>query len=91
MFRWRRKIDELQLWEMLRRRGTRRLANRDALALAAAVERCTACKHVRRCESELTVPGPSRQLEEYCANIMYLRYLEAMQRHDPPSLTGPDT
>lgn len=48
MFRWRRKIDELQLWEMLRRRGTRRLANRDALALAAAVERCTACKHVRR-------------------------------------------
>jgi hypothetical protein len=91
MFRWRRKIDELQLWEMLSRRGTRRLANRDARALEDAAERCTGCKHVRQCESDLKLPDPIGGLEEYCPNIMYLRYLDAMQRHDPPSLTGPDT
>lgn len=91
---WRRAvrgIEQLQLWEILRRRGTRRQANVNPQALAFAVERCTECRHVEEC-SRLLAAGEDAELEKLCPNAMYLRHLDAMKRHaGKPELTEPGT
>lgn len=76
----RREIEKLELWEVLHRRGTRRLANQNGQALVFALERCTACRHVPECGQGLEA-GPDGALEAFCPNIMYLRHLDAMKRH----------
>ena len=75
--RW--EIEKLELWEVLHRRGTRRLANHNLQALAFAVERCTDC-HLQECEQVLKA-GADRAIEQFCPNTMYLRHLDAMKRH----------
>lgn len=82
---WRRAvrpIAELQLWEVLRRRGTRRRANQNPQALEFAVQRCTECRHPEEC-SRLLAAGKDAELEKICPNTMYLRHLDAMERHAP--------
>jgi hypothetical protein len=91
MFRWWRRIEKLQLWEVLRRRGTRAWANQNPRGLEFAVERCVSCAQVKACERDLLSAEADARLETYCPNTMYLRHLDAMRRHNPPSLTGPDT
>ena len=76
----RREIEKLELWEVLQRRGTRRLANQNPQALAFAVERCSACRHAQECE-HLLEAGSDRAIEGFCPNTMYLRHLDAMKRH----------
>jgi hypothetical protein len=91
---WRRAvrgIEQLQLWEVLRRRGTRKAANQNPQALAFAVERCTECTHVEECDRALKSGGEA-ELGKFCPNAMYLRHLDAMKRHaGKPDLTGPGT
>jgi hypothetical protein len=80
---WRRavrSIADLQIWEVLRRRGTRRLANQNPAALAFAVERCTECRSVAEC-NRLLAEGKDAELDQLCPNAMYLRHLDAMDRH----------
>ena len=91
---WRRAvrdIAQLQLWEILRRRDTRKLANQNEQALAFAVERCIACPRPEEC-SRLLAAGQDEKIEAFCPNTMYLRHLDAMQRHAPKKdlLAGPD-
>jgi hypothetical protein len=74
------EIEKLQLWEVLQRRGTRRLANQNPQALAFAVERCVACRSADECE-HLLEAGSDRAIEQFCLNTMYLRHLDAMKRH----------
>ena len=89
--RWRRKVADLELWELLRRRGTRALASHNPGALEFAVERCTACKRVHECAADLATADGDARREKYCPNSMYLRHLDAMLRHAPKrSLTGSD-
>ena len=98
MFRWlsrawwraSRDPEQLELWEILRRRGTRELAERNAQALAAAAERCRDCRHPDEC-ARLIVDGRDAEIAALCPNVMYLRHLDAMKRHHLRSLTGPDT
>jgi hypothetical protein len=80
---WRRavrNISELPLWEVLRRRDTRKLAGRNERALAFAVERCTTCPHPEEC-IRLLAAGQDEKIEAFCPNAMYLRHLDAMERH----------
>jgi len=78
--RARREIEKLELWEVLHRRGTRRLANQNPQALVFAVERCTACRHVEECGRLLNAAG-DRAIEQFCPNTMYFRHLDAMKKH----------
>jgi hypothetical protein len=91
---WRRatrELSRLPLWEILRRRGTRKLADRQPQALANAVERCAQCADMTRCE-QLIAAGQGDQIEAFCPNTMYLRHLDAMRRHAPKSNpVGPDS
>lgn len=82
---WRRAsrdVSQLQLWEVLRRRGTRRAAARDERALAFAVERCTVCRSTTECEHILAA-GQDEKIHAFCPNVMYLKHLDAMKRHAP--------
>jgi hypothetical protein len=82
---WRRKareLSELPLWKLLLRRGTERIAARQPQALSAAAERCLACRHAGKCE-ELIAAGRDVEIDALCPNLMYLRHLEAMKRHEP--------
>ena len=86
-----RGIEQLQLWELLRRRGTRKLANQNPQALAFAVERCAECRHPEECSRALAL-GQEAELAKFCPNTMYLRHLDAMKRHaGKPDLTEPGT
>jgi Family of unknown function (DUF6455) len=76
----RREIEKLELWEVLHRRGTRRLANHNPQALVFAVERCTACRQVPEC-GHVIKAGSDRAIEAFCPNTMFLRHLDAMRRH----------
>jgi hypothetical protein len=96
MFRWlsrawwraSRDPEQLELWEILRRRGTRELAARNPQALIAAAERCRDCRNADEC-AQLIVGGRDAQIEVFCPNVMYYRHLGAMQRHaGKRSLTG---
>lgn len=91
---WRRSIRDagrLKLWEVLRRRGTRRLAHRHGRSLEFAVERCIQCSVEKRCEHALATGGEGK-IDVFCPNAMYLRHLDAMLRHEPKrSLLGPET
>ena len=90
---WRRSVRDpgrLNLWEALRRRGTRRLAHRHGRSLEFAVERCIQCPAETRCERALATGGGGT-IDAFCPNAMYLRHLDAMLRHEPKrSLLGPD-
>jgi hypothetical protein len=92
---WRRavrNIAQLQLWEVLRRRGTRNLADANAQALGFAVERCASCAVSRECDRVLADGPDTIPLESFCPNTMYLRHLDAMQRHAPKrDLLGPES
>ena len=82
---WRRAVrdvGELQLWEVLRRRATRRAAARDQRALALAVERCMVCRSTTQCEHVLAA-GQDERINAFCPNVMYLKHLDAMARHAP--------
>ncbi|HEX5767096.1 MAG TPA: DUF6455 family protein [Burkholderiales bacterium] len=76
----RREIEKLELWQVLHRRGTRRLASHNPQALAFAVERCTGCRQAPQCGQEIAA-GSDRAIETFCPNTMYLRHLDAMRRH----------
>ena len=80
MFRWWRKLEDLELWEVLRRRRTRALANHNPRALDFAVERCAVCRQAEECKRLLAADWDSG-IEELCPNTMYLRHLDAMRRH----------
>jgi hypothetical protein len=75
-----RPIKQLQLWEVLKRRGTSRLANANPQALGFAVERCMGCRHLRECDRLLAVHWDTG-LGEFCPNAMYLGHLDAMKHH----------
>ena len=79
---WRtsRDAQQLELWEILRRRGTRKLAERNPQALVAAAERCRDCRQADEC-ARLIVSGRDLEIEAFCPNVMYYRHLAAMQRH----------
>ena len=91
---WRRATRDLSLlplWEVLRRRGARKLAEQQPQALANAVERCTQCADMTRCE-HLLAAGQDAKVETFCPNAMYLQHLAAMQRHGPKrELLGPES
>ena len=81
---WRRLVRDagtLELWQVLRRRGTRRLANVYPPALASAVERCTECRDLAQCRRLLAADWDSG-IESFCPNAMYLQHLDAMKRHE---------
>jgi hypothetical protein len=87
---WRRVRDlaELNLWKLLERHGTRRIAARQPDALDRAVANCLDCKQTRNCDA-MVASGGDAGTETFCPNVMYLRYLQAMKRHEPkPALTG---
>jgi hypothetical protein len=75
-----RDIASLELWEVLRRRGTRKLADRERAPLEFAIERCTACRNVEECRRLLAADWDSG-IEPICPNAMYLQHLDAMKRH----------
>ena len=82
---WRRKarvLAELPLWKLLRLRGTDRISLRQPQALEGAAERCLACRHAGRCE-ELIAAGRDVEIDASCPNLMYLKHLEMMKRHEP--------
>ncbi|MGH8518696.1 MAG: DUF6455 family protein [Panacagrimonas sp.] len=91
---WRRATRDLSLlplWEVLRRRGARKLAEQQPQALANAVERCTQCADMTQCE-RLLAAGQHAKVEGFCPNAMYLKHLDAMQRHGPKrELLGPES
>jgi hypothetical protein len=78
--RVRRDASLLPLWEVLRRRGTRRLASGNPTALEFAVERCTACREADECRRLLAADWDAG-IEAFCPNAMYFDHLGAMQRH----------
>ena len=88
MFRWlsrawwraSRDVEQLELWEILQRRGTRELAARNPQALVAAAERCRDCRQADEC-ARLIVAGRDAEIEAFCPNVMYHRHLDAMKRH----------
>jgi len=90
---WRSSVrgsDKVRLWEVLRRRGTSRLAHRHGRSLEFAVERCLQCRAESRCE-RLLEAGAEARVDAFCPNAMYLRHLDDMLRHEPKrSLLGPD-
>jgi hypothetical protein len=79
---WRARGDpsRLLLWEVLRRRGTRKLANGNEDALRFAVERCTSCRDAQECDRLLAAHWDSG-IESFCPNTMFVRHLDAMKRH----------
>ena len=86
---WRasRDVEQLELWEILRRRGTREIAARTPQGLVAAAERCRDCRKADEC-ARLIVAGRDAQIEAFCPNVMYYRHLDAMRRHaGKPGLT----
>ncbi len=85
-----RDVGELPLWEVLRRRATRKAASRNRQALAFAVERCTVCRDTPRCE-HLLAAAQDEKIHAFCPNVMYLKHLDAMKRHEPKEdlLAGP--
>lgn len=92
MFFWRaaRELSELNLWKLVEKSGTRRIAARQPDALQRAVEICRGCHRTRNCDAVLA-SGPDAGIDTFCPNVMYLRHLEAMKRHEPQrELTGPD-
>jgi len=90
---WRRAVRdaaELELWEVLKRRGTRRAASENPRALAFAVERCTECRSIAECRRILAA-GHDQKIPAFCPNAMYLKHLDAMQHHAPKrDLLGAD-
>jgi hypothetical protein len=91
---WRRATRDLSLlplWEVLRRRGTRKRADQQPQSLAFAVERCTQCASMSECE-RLVAAGELDKIEAFCPNAMYLKHLDAMERHAPKKdlLAGQD-
>ena len=88
---WRRarELAELNLWKLIEKHGTRRIAARQADALRRAVENCVECKRTRDCDA-LVASGGDAGIETFCPNVMYLRHLQAMKRHEPRrDLIGP--
>ena len=80
--RLRRDLANLELWEILRRRGLREAANRQPQALSQAVERCTACRSSAEC-SRLLAAEQDEKIAAFCPNVMYLAHLRDMERHAP--------
>jgi len=80
--RLRRDLANLELWEILRRRGLRDAANRQPQALSQAVERCTACRSSAEC-SRLLAVEQDEKIAAFCPNLMYLSHLRDMERHAP--------
>ena len=80
--RLRRDLANLELWEILRRRGLRDAANREPQALSQAVERCTACRTSAEC-GRLLAAGQDEKIAAFCPNLMYLSHLRNMERHAP--------
>ena len=70
MFRWlsrawwraSRDVEQLELWEILRLRGTRELAARNPPALVAAAERCRDCRQADEC-ARLIVSGRDAEID----------------------------
>jgi hypothetical protein len=92
MFSWHRprELGELNLWKFIEKSATRHIAARQPDVLERAVETCRGCRRTRNCDA-LLASGRDAGLETYCPNVMYLRHLEAMKRHEPRrALIGPD-
>ena len=89
---WRRArvMAELNLWKLLEIHGTRRIAERQPDAVQRAAQTCRDCNRTRNCDA-LLASGRDAGLETFCPNVMYLRHLEAMKRHEPlREPIGPD-
>jgi hypothetical protein len=72
----------LSLWERLRRLALRDAAQRNPQALVEAMERCAACRNSAKCE-QLLASRQEDKVDALCPNVMYLAYLQAMERHAP--------
>ena len=75
-----RPIKQLQLWEVLKRRGTSRLANANRRRSAprwSAAWRAGTCANAISCSASTGIRGSG----EFCPNAMYLGHLDAMKHH----------
>jgi hypothetical protein len=75
-----RDVGKLPIWELLHRRGIRKIAARQEGAVGIAADRCMVCSSMAKCE-QLLAAGRDAEIDAFCPNVMYLRHLDAMKRH----------